>query len=807
MMADNWWEQDKIASTVPEKWWEQDKPVPPPGPATGAQTPSGLESLGRGAVSGATLNFGDEGAGIIAASPLTGSGAEFSSPIANMALGAGRLLWEKATGQPTLSGLITGDQRGPAQKAYDEAVARERAANEAAQRANPGTYFTGQLLGGLATAPVAPGLAPFKAAQGAGLLARTGAAAGNLAATGAAYGTVAGAGGAEGGVGDRALGAVQGALEGAVAGPVVGGLASGLAKAGGTVADHIAAWRDPQRLGDRILGRAFEGDTANTEAIAKAIEADQLQKYGPLPETFAVVNGVPHTVDPKSGTLTPLPETNPGAVQNITAADIAGPNTRAAAANAVRMPGPARGEGQRFLDERQAGSPSDSPLNLSSQADRIAGKLTEAAGADKGSLAEADRILAKRSEEGDQLYKAPMSSAIDYASPEGKALAGLFDRIPSQAKAAAERILGMEGKRPAAAGAVPEPATPPPTIAQRSVVVRDLLKSGQRLDELDPVRVDRAANLLARGEAQDGATAYEAASAIPKQATQLTPQHWDYLKQGLDKIVSANTDKFGRLDSVGNAANALRKEVVAATEAAVPGLKEARSVWRGHSEELGALRAGENAFSPNKTVEQLNRDMADLSQTGKDLYRLSAFNKLKSQIGNRGDFNNKARLVSGSQGLRQKLQALAPDRKTYNDMLAYLSREENMFRTRSAVTGNSASVERLADALDAERPGEMVKALHAAKKLATGNVLGALHTAIGILGKVNPEQRARVLDEVRKVVLNPDPAAVRAFQERMSQQSALPTPMRTHITKLVLQAVPRAITTQATERRSREPAH
>jgi hypothetical protein len=338
-------------------------------PATPAEPakpePSTSEALARGVAQGATAEFGDELAGLAAASPVQAPWWLPGAKMGQVGLGGARLLAEKVA--PGLVGTGGGE-------AYDRTVADQRAANAAAQEAHPIASFAGNLGGALLSAPATPMLAPLK---GAGI-AR---AAGNLAVTGAAYGGLAGAGAGEGDLVERLPSAVGGAVAGGLLTPPLGGLAAGAGKVGGFVADHIAASRNPQKVSDRIVARALEADQADAGALAQQITADQAR---------------------------PAAE-----VQNLTAADLAGPNTRAAAGNAVRHHGPARTEGQKLLRERQEGSET-----AFSQADRIDNQLSDIAGPG-GSLATEDRILAQRSADGRRLYEGPMACAasITTATP------------------------------------------------------------------------------------------------------------------------------------------------------------------------------------------------------------------------------------------------------------------------------------------------------------------------------------------------------------------------------------------------------
>lgn len=121
--------------------------------------------------------------------------------------------WQGATlnfGDEIASGInagidyLTGQAPDGIGAAYDSRLADARRQISEAEQANPGTFFAGQIGGGLVTAP----LTPMRAGIGGGL------------ATGAAYGALSGAGAGEG-VGNRLIGAGVGAGVGGAVGAAV----------------------------------------------------------------------------------------------------------------------------------------------------------------------------------------------------------------------------------------------------------------------------------------------------------------------------------------------------------------------------------------------------------------------------------------------------------------------------------------------------------------------------------------------------------------------------------------------------------
>lgn len=169
--------------------------------------PSKAESGMRGVADAALLGASDEANAAAQASPMPfGEGRRNFKPImanpvdviaGGLRMGAEKLL-------PSVFGSKGGEQ-------YDVALPQERASQQAAQQENPGSYFAGQLAGGLATAPVIP-------AVGAGAASMAGRIGGGLlsgAGVGGLYGFNSGEGGLESRLGEAGKGAAFGGALGA----------------------------------------------------------------------------------------------------------------------------------------------------------------------------------------------------------------------------------------------------------------------------------------------------------------------------------------------------------------------------------------------------------------------------------------------------------------------------------------------------------------------------------------------------------------------------------------------------------------
>jgi hypothetical protein len=200
-----------------------------------ATTPAktgGLESLRRGATQGATLGFGDEITGAISAPILKAIG--------------------KFSGTPAYQNAFADKSLG---ELYDSSRDRERQANAAAQKDNPGTYLAGE-LGGSVLSSFAPGASALNVGREAGV--------GEALAKGARLGAITGIGNSDastlgGTLRDAALGAGVGGFVGGVA----HGVASGFGKLGSYATGKVAAI-------DEDVARAAAKDAAKVTGTAKS---------------------------------------------------------------------------------------------------------------------------------------------------------------------------------------------------------------------------------------------------------------------------------------------------------------------------------------------------------------------------------------------------------------------------------------------------------------------------------------------------------------------------------------------------------
>jgi hypothetical protein len=247
---------------LPKAEGEDYQPAGPPQEAIGA-----IPAAAVGAVQGASLNFGDETAGVLAAAGQPVQAGPLTIP-ATALKGISRLGYEALT------------SKGEATAAFEAARDRWRATVERAQTQRPYSYGGGQIAGSLAL-PIGVAAAPVRAAPAAGGVIREGLrrfgtrmVRGGI--TGATVGGVSGVGEGED-LADRAVkgavGTAVGGVVGAVA-PVATDVVAVPARAAWrTIANASRGLRSPATEAERRIAGAVEG-AQEREATRRAAGAE-----------------------------------------------------------------------------------------------------------------------------------------------------------------------------------------------------------------------------------------------------------------------------------------------------------------------------------------------------------------------------------------------------------------------------------------------------------------------------------------------------------------------------------------------------
>lgn len=210
-----------------------------------------LESFGRGAVQGVTMNLADE---------MAGGVAQKKNLHANMRDPA-YLQSIIAAGQSDNPNAVADINLGKFEESKpvrQEAIDQYRVRDQLAQQANPKSFLAGEIGGGvgMAAVPAAGGASLIGKAAGKGLMSRVGAG----MAEGAAYGAGYGFGGGEGSIKDRAGDAAAGSVMGGLLGgglPVVG---AAIKKPAGYIASKFNPVGTQKKAAAKTIQKALAGE-------------------------------------------------------------------------------------------------------------------------------------------------------------------------------------------------------------------------------------------------------------------------------------------------------------------------------------------------------------------------------------------------------------------------------------------------------------------------------------------------------------------------------------------------------------------
>jgi hypothetical protein len=318
----NWWDADPVARPQQQTAMPSTSGRPrividtnkigqslEPQAGTGGADHGILDAAARGAAQGLTANFGDEIRGLVEA-----SGANPDDPASVYKLLSGALKY------------FSGDAE--AKKRYDEAVARERGLNQAAEQQHPIASTVGG-IGGAMAIPLGV------AAQGTTLPARVGLG----TATGAAIGGASGAGEGTGAL-DRTARAITGAGIGGALGAAAPVAIEGIVRGGRALATPIA---------NAVRG-VRDVDSEAARRVVGAIQRDQALD----PQAVGRLNPNEFAASVQSG--------GPAAIM-----DIGGETTRALARSAANTSPEGRAVLNRSINDRFEG-----------QNDRVTGWLRNA---------------------------------------------------------------------------------------------------------------------------------------------------------------------------------------------------------------------------------------------------------------------------------------------------------------------------------------------------------------------------------------------------------------------------------------------
>lgn len=150
----------------------------------------------------------------------------------------------------------------------------------------------------------------------------------------------------------------------------------------------------------------------------------------------------------------------------------------------------------------------------------------------------------------------------------------------------------------------------------------------------------------------------------------------DYLKQGLDDIIEANKNEFGKLNKVGASVQGLKRDLVDVLDQETKGAyKQAREAFAGPSQLLDAAREGRRVWSQDDT--NISKALQSMTQGEQEAYKVGAAEALRQKLGNQGGQTEVLKMWR-DKTTREKLQAIFGDERAFRQFAASAAGESRM---------------------------------------------------------------------------------------------------------------------------------
>lgn len=326
-------------------------------------------------------------------------------------------------------------------------------------------------------------------------------------------------------------------------------------------------------------------------------------------------------------------------------------------------------------------------------ANRAKAKLLEAMYRDKVSPADLEKMIAAATK--------PVG-IVDIAGENVKSLADVAQKYPSEARQAAKLALEERGAGQAGRiqgdiskylGGFTDPFEYTATIAQRQKQVSSpLYQKAYSYGEVTDPNVLKFLELPQFKVATKKAQELLAAEGRTVDMSRPTVETLDNIKRGLDVLIEAETDAFGKVSKLGNIYKTKKNEFLSELDSAVPDFGKARAAYAGEAELLDATKLGQDFYK--QTAAEANRTFAKLSSSEQEAYKVGALDAVKNKIQTAKDTADIRKRIFGSPEERNRVASLFPDDATFKQFEKDMMTESMMRKTQEKILGNSATAER-----------------------------------------------------------------------------------------------------------------
>jgi len=326
-------------------------------------------------------------------------------------------------------------------------------------------------------------------------------------------------------------------------------------------------------------------------------------------------------------------------------------------------------------------------------ANRAKAKLLEALYRDKVSPADLEKMIAAATK--------PVG-LVDIAGENVRSLADVAQKYPSTARQTAktaleERAAGqgerIQGDISKYLGGFTDPFEYTTAIAQRQKQVSTpLYQKAYSYGEVTDPSVLKYLELPQFKTATKKAQELLAAEGRTVDMSRPTVETLDNIKRGLDVLIDAETDAFGKVSKLGNIYKNKKNEFLSELDTAVPDFGRARAAFAGEAELLDATKLGKDFYK--QTASEANRTFAKLSPSEQEAYKVGALDAVKEKITTAKDTADIRKRIFGSPAERSRVSSLFPDDATFKQFEKDMMTESMMRKTQEKILGNSATFER-----------------------------------------------------------------------------------------------------------------
>lgn len=252
-----------------------------------------------------------------------------------------------------------------------------------------------------------------------------------------------------------------------------------------------------------------------------------------------------------------------------------------------------------------------------------------------------------------------------------------------------------------------------------------------------------------------------------------TVENLDHVKQGLDRLIEAETDPVTqRMTGRGRDISLAKKDFLAELDRVVPDYELARGVYAGGAELRSAMNKGLNtwATTPPELVEKA---VASMNPGELAAYRTGVARKLYGAITEPSGNANSAHKIIGSLDTQKKLAPLFDNPGEFALFKAAMEREAQLFQQSGKALGGSDTAGNLAEAAaDLAEDHAIPTAIHRGMLWGWGNGVASLVSSAINKGGMSE----KFSNKLAQMLSSSDPHEVAAVVKLLEEQTAKQAP-------------------------------